>query len=161
MSLEQETYFEEAESTSFSTTGTVKTSDGREISFNVAVLIQRQIAAPCSKPGYLILLSVAVNVKVKGLIFQPCHIRVQINDQRKDGFWMMKPKPLVINMRVLSLEQETYFEEAESTREAVAALCAKQLLPVIDNAVAVLIQRQIAAPCSKPATEKCRIKQET
>lgn len=33
----------------------------------------------------------------------------------KDGFWMMKPKPLVINMRVLSLEQETYFEEAEST----------------------------------------------
>lgn len=32
----------------------------------------------------------------------------------KDGFWLMKPKPLVANMKVLSLGQETYFEESES-----------------------------------------------
>lgn len=33
----------------------------------------------------------------------------------KDGFWLMKPKPVTINMRVLSLEQEICFEETEST----------------------------------------------
>lgn len=42
LSLGQETYFEEAESTSFSTTGTVKTADGREINFNVNVGMSRE-----------------------------------------------------------------------------------------------------------------------
>lgn len=42
LSLGQETYFEESESASFSTTGTVKTSDGREISFHVNVGMSRE-----------------------------------------------------------------------------------------------------------------------
>lgn len=42
LSLGQETYFEESESTSFSTTGTVKTADGREINFNVNVGMSRE-----------------------------------------------------------------------------------------------------------------------
>lgn len=42
LSLGEETYFEEAESTSFSTTGTVKTADGREINFNVNVGMSRE-----------------------------------------------------------------------------------------------------------------------
>lgn len=42
LSLGQETYFEEAEDTSFSTTGMVKTSDGREISFNVNIGMSRR-----------------------------------------------------------------------------------------------------------------------
>lgn len=42
LSLGQETYFAETEETSFSTTGTVKTSDGREISFNVNVGMSRE-----------------------------------------------------------------------------------------------------------------------
>lgn len=42
LSLGQETYFEESEITSFSTTGTVKTSDGREINFNVNVGMSRE-----------------------------------------------------------------------------------------------------------------------
>ncbi|MCM1191410.1 MAG: hypothetical protein NC123_01360 [Butyrivibrio sp.] len=42
LSLGQETYFEESESASFSTTGTVKTADGREISFNVNVGMSRE-----------------------------------------------------------------------------------------------------------------------
>ena len=37
----QETYFKESESTAFSTVGTVKTSDGREINFNVDVKMSR------------------------------------------------------------------------------------------------------------------------
>ncbi len=41
LSFEQETYFEETEDTSFSTVGTVKTADGREISFNVNVGMSR------------------------------------------------------------------------------------------------------------------------
>ena len=41
LSLGQETYFEESENTSFSTVGTVKTSDGREINFNVNVGMSR------------------------------------------------------------------------------------------------------------------------
>lgn len=41
LSFGQETYFEESESTSFSTTGTVKTADGREINFNVNVGMSR------------------------------------------------------------------------------------------------------------------------
>ena len=42
LSLGQETYFEESENTSFSTVGTVKTSDGREINFNVNVGMSRE-----------------------------------------------------------------------------------------------------------------------
>lgn len=42
LSLGQETYFEESESTSFSTTGTVRTADGREINFNVNVGMSRE-----------------------------------------------------------------------------------------------------------------------
>lgn len=42
LSLGQETYFQESESTSFSTAGTVKTADGREISFNVNVGMSRE-----------------------------------------------------------------------------------------------------------------------
>lgn len=38
----QETYFEETESTSFSTVGTVRTADGREINFNVNVGMSRE-----------------------------------------------------------------------------------------------------------------------
>lgn len=38
----QETYFEESENTNFSTTGTVKTADGREINFNVNVGMSRE-----------------------------------------------------------------------------------------------------------------------
>lgn len=45
LSLGQETYFEESESTSFSTTGTVKTADGREINFNVNVGMSREFQA--------------------------------------------------------------------------------------------------------------------
>ena len=42
LSLGQETYFEESEETSFSTVGTVKTADGREINFNVNVGMSRE-----------------------------------------------------------------------------------------------------------------------
>ncbi len=42
MNYSQEMYFEEVESTSFSTVGTVKTADGREINFNVNVGMSRQ-----------------------------------------------------------------------------------------------------------------------
>ncbi len=42
LSLGQETYVEESEDTSFSTVGTVKTSDGREINFNVNVGMSRE-----------------------------------------------------------------------------------------------------------------------
>lgn len=42
LSLSRETYFAEQEETSFSTTGTVKTADGREISFNVNVGMSRE-----------------------------------------------------------------------------------------------------------------------
>ncbi|MCM1056857.1 MAG: hypothetical protein NC517_04540 [Firmicutes bacterium] len=45
LSLGEETYFEESESASFSTTGTVKTTDGREISFNVNVGMSREFQA--------------------------------------------------------------------------------------------------------------------
>ena len=41
LSFGQETYFEESEETSFSTAGTVRTSDGREINFNVNVGMSR------------------------------------------------------------------------------------------------------------------------
>lgn len=42
LSLGRETYFEESEETSFSTAGMVKTSDGREINFNVNVGMSRE-----------------------------------------------------------------------------------------------------------------------
>ena len=42
LNYSQETYFEETEDTSFSTVGTVKTSDGREINFNVNVGMSRE-----------------------------------------------------------------------------------------------------------------------
>ncbi len=42
LSLSRETYFTEREATSFSTVGTVRTSDGREISFNVNVGMSRE-----------------------------------------------------------------------------------------------------------------------
>lgn len=42
LSLGQETYFAETEAASFSTTGTVKTADGREINFNVNVGMSRE-----------------------------------------------------------------------------------------------------------------------
>lgn len=41
LSLRQETYLQETEDTSFSTAGTVKTSDGREINFNVNIGMSR------------------------------------------------------------------------------------------------------------------------
>lgn len=42
LSYGQETYFEESESTNFSTVGTVRTADGREIQFNVNVGMSRE-----------------------------------------------------------------------------------------------------------------------
>ncbi|MCM1190304.1 MAG: hypothetical protein NC541_13540 [bacterium] len=42
LNYSQETYFEESESTNFSTVGTVKTADGREINFNVNVGMSRE-----------------------------------------------------------------------------------------------------------------------
>lgn len=42
LNYSQETYFEESESTGFSTVGTVRTSDGREINFNVNVGMSRE-----------------------------------------------------------------------------------------------------------------------
>lgn len=41
----QETYYQESEQTSFSTTGTVKTADGREISFGLNVEMSRSFAS--------------------------------------------------------------------------------------------------------------------
>lgn len=41
LSFGEETYFEESEETSFSTAGTVRTSDGREINFNVNIGMSR------------------------------------------------------------------------------------------------------------------------
>lgn len=41
LSFGQETYFQESEETAFSTAGTVRTSDGREISFNVNIGMSR------------------------------------------------------------------------------------------------------------------------
>ena len=42
LNYSQETFFEETESTSFSTVGTVRTADGREINFNVNVGMSRE-----------------------------------------------------------------------------------------------------------------------
>lgn len=42
LSYNQETYFQESESTNFSTVGTVRTADGREIHFNVNVGMSRE-----------------------------------------------------------------------------------------------------------------------
>lgn len=42
LSYSRETYFEESESTDFSTVGTVRTSDGREINFNINVGMSRE-----------------------------------------------------------------------------------------------------------------------
>lgn len=42
LNYSQETYFEESESTNFSTAGTVRTADGREINFNVNVGMSRE-----------------------------------------------------------------------------------------------------------------------
>ena len=42
LNYSQETYFEETESTKFSTVGTVKTADGREINFNITVGMSRE-----------------------------------------------------------------------------------------------------------------------
>lgn len=45
LNYSQETYFEESESANFSTVGTVKTADGREINFNVNVGMSRDFQA--------------------------------------------------------------------------------------------------------------------